>query len=129
MIVRIADRCHDTIEIVLTWFREIFRDILCKFLANANATDDLGRIVEVFRKILYISDEFCIPISYELIIDVYKDSDVESPTVVLGVRQFVYQECSTLGWFPSSNSLYQPFGSGFSVDLFYNICKDTFENK
>lgn len=106
----------------------LYSDIMCRFLANTNATDDLGRLVEVARYI-YGTDTACVEISYELVIETYKDSYEDSPAVQLGVRQFVYQECSALGWFPSSSSSYQPFGSGFSTDLFYNICKDTFGNK
>lgn len=101
---------------------------MCTFLANANATDDLGRLVEVARSIMG-SDVSCAPLTYDLVIETYKQSDENSPVVEFGIRQFVYQECSSLGWFPTSSSPYQPFGAGFSVDLFYNICMDSFEHK
>lgn len=98
--------------------------VICEYLSNSNATNDLDRIVEVFRKITNPSEYFCIPWSYESMVELYKQSDVD-----FGIRQFLYQKCSTLGWLPTTNSPYQPFGSGISTDLFYNYCMDIFDNK
>lgn len=102
---------------------------MCKHLANSNATDDIGRIVDVFRKVINPFENFCLPMNYEIIVETYKQSVANSPAVDIGIRQFIYQECSLLGWLPTTNSPYQPFGTGISTDFFYTICKDVFDNK
>lgn len=42
-------------------------------------------------------------------------------------RQWVYQLCTGLGWFHSSGSRFQPFGSLFPVDFIYQHCEDLFD--
>lgn len=99
-------------------------------MANSNATDALGKIIDVARDIFSSEDDdYCVEMDYEFLINNYKESEENHPNVQTGLRQFIYLECSSLGWYPTSNSRYQPFGSRFSTDLFYNICKDTFSNK
>lgn len=106
----------------------IFSDVLCSILAEADATNDLGRLVILFRKVMDI-DKGCNSLTYEYFVEAYKRSDENSTFITFGDRQFLYQKCSSLGWYPTSSSVYQPFGSGFSTELFYNMCKDIFENK
>lgn len=106
-----------------------FSDNLCRLLANTNATNDLSRIVEVAREIMLSTVYKCHPITYEHTVEAYKESDWYDGVVFAGVRQIFYQQCAGLGWFPTTNSAYQPFGSGFSTELFYSMCKDTFDNK
>lgn len=103
---------------------------MCRVLANSNASDALGRIIDVGRYIFASEDDnYCASLDYEFLINSYKESEENHPNVQSGIRQFLYLECSSVGWYPNSNSRYQPFGSSFSTDLFYNICKDTFSNK
>lgn len=42
------------------------------------------------------------------------------------MRQWQYQICTQLGWFHSSTSKFQPFGSLFPVDVQYQMCEDLF---
>lgn len=39
-------------------------------------------------------------------------------------RQWIYQTCSEFGWYQTSDSDDQPFGSSFPVELYYEYCKD-----
>lgn len=41
-------------------------------------------------------------------------------------RQWLYQTCTEFGWFQTSTSPSQPFGSSFPIDLFYAYCTDIF---
>lgn len=43
------------------------------------------------------------------------------------VRQWTYQTCNEFGWYQTSGSKLQPFGTKFPVDLFINACKDAFK--
>lgn len=43
-----------------------------------------------------------------------------------GNRQWLYQTCTEFGWFQTSTSRRQPFGSSFPIDLFYAYCTDIF---
>lgn len=46
----------------------------------------------------------------------------------LSVRQWIYQTCNEYGWYQTSGSKLQPFGTKFPVDLFINACKDAYKN-
>jgi hypothetical protein len=41
-------------------------------------------------------------------------------------RQWLYQTCAEYGWYQSSGSEYQPFGSSFPADLYVRACSDIY---
>lgn len=42
-------------------------------------------------------------------------------------RQWYYQSCNEFGWYQTSGSKRQPFGTKFPLDLFTNICRDAYD--
>lgn len=57
------------------------------------------------------------------------EADWSSPAVVTGSRQWLYQMCNEFGWFPTSNSPNQPFGTKFPLELNIQMCMDIFNNQ
>lgn len=43
-----------------------------------------------------------------------------------GLRQWTYQACNELGWFTTSESHNQPFGSKFPLKFYAKMCADVF---
>lgn len=92
---------------------------------NAEDATDLDAFGKWFRKYLYLGDDRCFSSSYKEDIDYYKQTEWGNGPVGAG-KQWFYQTCSEFGWYQTSGSKYQPFGSSFPVDLFYEMCKDIF---
>lgn len=68
----------------------------------------------------------CLPLNYEFALDMFKDAEWNSNLVSVGYRQWLYQTCSELGWYQTSGSKYQPFGSLHPVDFNYQNCENLF---
>lgn len=65
-------------------------------------------------------------LSYEYTDFVYKYREVSwSSSVVL--RQWIYQTCAEYGWYQTSGSKNQPFGSSFPLELYLTMCRDFFD--
>lgn len=45
---------------------------------------------------------------------------------LLPVRQWIYQTCNEFGWYQTSRSSQQPFGTKFPVDLYLQMCEDIY---
>lgn len=69
--------------------------------------------------------DFCNDVSYEGIVEILSSDGVGDP-FMKQVRSYEYQLCTELGWFESSDSDDQPFGSGFPADFQYQLCEDVF---
>ncbi|XP_034486004.1 thymus-specific serine protease [Drosophila innubila] len=67
----------------------------------------------------------CIDARYESTVDYYlwgiDNFDASRP--------WYYQTCNEFGWYQSSNSRNQPFGSTFPATLYIELCKDVFSSK
>lgn len=42
-------------------------------------------------------------------------------------RQILYQKCSELGWFPTTDSFHQPFGTRLPLSTYLTLCSDIFD--
>lgn len=69
----------------------------------------------------------CIDIDYETIVEEERRTNWDDITVEFGFRQYTYQLCTQLGWYHSSNSDFQPFGSSFPSDFRHQACGDIFD--
>lgn len=47
--------------------------------------------------------------------------------IILTVRPWLYQTCAEYGWYQTSGSDMQIFGSGFPVDLYIKMCTDLYD--
>lgn len=46
--------------------------------------------------------------------------------LLVAVRQWIYQTCNEYGWYQTSSSAAQPFGTKFPLALFTTMCADLF---
>ncbi|EDV98621.1 GH22290 [Drosophila grimshawi] len=98
-----------------------------------------GRIEGVCQKIMaessdligvskYILDEFeksggkCNDLSYDAITTVLLESRYSGNIM----RQWIYQTCNEYGWYQTSSSSAQPFGTKFPLALFTTMCADAY---
>lgn len=42
------------------------------------------------------------------------------------MRQWIYQTCSEFGWYQTSTSANQPFGSNFPIQFYYRLCEEAY---
>lgn len=71
-------------------------------------------------------DDECIDFDYEMFTELLSEDEWINE-FNLEARLFIYQLCSQFGWYPSSTSRHQPFGSSFPVELFYSMCEDVYQ--
>lgn len=74
----------------------------------------------------FFNPDECMIIDYEYTIESERETEWNATAVEVGYRQFSYQLCSQIGWFHSSTSPDQPFGSNFPVDVFHEACEAIF---
>lgn len=57
------------------------------------------------------------------------ESEWDSEVVEAGARQWFYQTCNEFGWFQTTNSEAQPFGSKIPLELYIQMCMDFFDSQ
>lgn len=103
---------------------EVF-EICQSLLQLSSSMSEMEAFAKFHLSLLPESDE-CFNVNLNEVVTTYQNEDLTSIIVVYGIRQAVYQQCSTLGWFPTSNSNYQPFGTNVDVGALYAICEGVF---
>jgi len=105
-------------------------DGVCRLLANETHESDAAAIAAV---IVYLIDEIggeegqCIDIDYQVTVEAERQTAWDYPTNEFGLRQYTYQLCTQLGWYHSSTSRLQPFGSSFPAAFRHQACGDIFD--
>jgi len=99
-------------------------------LLDAGHESDAHAIAAV---IVYLIDEIgedgqCIDIDYQVAIEAERQTSWDSDTADFGLRQYTYQLCTQLGWYHSSNSNFQPYGSSFPAEFRHIACGDVFDD-
>jgi len=103
---------------------------VCTLLANETHATDAAAIAAV---VVYLIDEIggeegqCIDIDYQVAIESERQTAWDYPTNEFGLRQYTYQLCTQLGWYHSSNSRFQPYGSSFPAAFRHQACGDVFD--
>lgn len=69
----------------------------------------------------------CVETGYANFINFYRDTNWAHGSNFNSYRQWIYQTCAEYGWFQTSTSEYQPFGSSFPVELFIQTCVDLYD--
>lgn len=103
------------------------RDIqeLCESLLEDETARDIDAFSAVFRSQVNLTDDECID-NYAESVEELRNVTLTSLAADSGMRQWLYQTCTEFGWYQTSGSEYQPFGSGFPVDLYYQMCQDIY---
>ncbi|KAG4065090.1 hypothetical protein HA402_007487 [Bradysia odoriphaga] len=76
--------------------------------------------------VLFLAGDECIPVDYDEIIEADRQTGWDDPAVVGGFRQYTYMACTQFGWYHSSRSRFQPYGSSFPVEFIFQACEDVF---
>lgn len=98
---------------------------MCEELQQDQTISDVAAFARLIRSRMQLDIYGCIG-NYMAAIQSLRDTELDSYAVSSHSRQWMYQTCTEFGWFQTSGSKYQPFGSGFTVDLYYNMCRDIF---
>ncbi|KAL5290289.1 hypothetical protein ACFFRR_009935 [Megaselia abdita] len=64
----------------------------------------------------------CVDVTYQALVEAMGDTSDSSYMM----RQWFYQTCNEYGWYQTSGSKLQPFGTKFPEDLYINACKDAY---
>lgn len=95
---------------------------------NPNATNDieyheLYPFGQLFQRIFLPPGEKCISMNYASDIEELKK---DNTTAGNSFRPWFYQTCSEFGWYQTTDSEEQPFGSKSPVEFFIKLCQDIF---
>lgn len=103
----------------------------CQVLLDPKYTDetDLDAFVrwytrEVFGS--YPSDDDCVDATFESDVILHRNITWGSDATRSSMRQWFFQTCNEFGWYETSGSRFQPFGSSFPVDKFHRWCSDVY---
>ncbi|CAD6995784.1 unnamed protein product [Ceratitis capitata] len=90
---------------------------LCDFLMEQESD-----VVAIAKFLLRYIDTGCFDLTYKDTLTYYMDS-----TFAAGAnRPWYYQTCNEYGWYQSSRSRNQPFGTKFPAKLYLSLCEDIF---
>jgi hypothetical protein len=87
---------------------DITIDAVCKNMTNIDNGDPFSRFAIVSSS---FNVNTCIDVSYKKMIDHYKTTSWDSEGAQYGERQWTWQTCTELGFFQTTDSKKQPFGS------------------
>ncbi|KAJ6649828.1 Thymus-specific serine protease [Pseudolycoriella hygida] len=104
---------------------------VCDLLDDDDHESDAHAIAAVIIYLIeFIGEEQedeCIDIDYQVAIEAERQTSWNSDMALLGFRQYTYLLCTQLGWYHSSNSRFQPFGSSFPAEFRHIACGDIFD--
>ncbi|PVD19043.1 hypothetical protein C0Q70_21602 [Pomacea canaliculata] len=103
-------------------------DTLCGIMDTDTNKSALQRYADVNTLMLTTYAEKCQDFTYASMISDLTKIDWDSNTAA-GGRQWTYQTCTEFGYFQTSDSKNQPFGSYFPLEFFIKQCQDIFGPK
>lgn len=96
----------------------------CDFIKNPAYEEPLEAIGQFLR--LFFSETGCMKANYTNYIKYLSHTEPEHMSNG-GPRQWLWNVCTEFGYFLTSDSPNQPFGTRVPVDLWVNICNDIFK--
>lgn len=72
------------------------------------------------------SPDDCVESTFASSVDLHRNMTWGSVATTSAMRQWFFQTCNEFGWFETSESRFQPFGSHFPVDKFHRWCSDVY---
>lgn len=95
---------------------------VCEYINDPAQSDGMAGLASYIR---YIMGGYCLGFKYEDTIRFYQDTQWGDPGAIW--RQWFYQTCVDFGYYQSSGSPNQPFGSSFPVELYTQMCADAYD--
>lgn len=96
---------------------------LCEIMINRSMGSPMERYAAVNRMVLKRNNQTCLDASYKQAV---KDLQNMTFNPEEGARQWTYQTCTEFGFYQTSSSRKELFGSLFNVDYFVEQCQDVF---
>jgi len=99
---------------------------LCNIMTDTSLGDPLARYAAVNTRLLSLFGGSCADFTYASWIDYLKGSSWSDQSAQDGYRQWFYQTCTEFGYYQSSDSKEQPFGSQFPIDYLVAECAEVY---
>ncbi|CAD7093607.1 unnamed protein product [Hermetia illucens] len=93
---------------------------MCSLILAGN--DDIAGLGNFLKAYLGYGSQ-CVDITYEADVAELKQTKLSDDMM----RQWYYQTCNEYGWYQTSGSSDQPFGSSFPVELYTKLCHDVYD--
>ncbi|XP_058831051.1 thymus-specific serine protease-like [Topomyia yanbarensis] len=97
---------------------------VCEIINDESISNDMTALAKWFTQ----GVSSCMDITYASSIRYYVNTDWNHGANRGAMRPWTYQTCAEYGWYQTSGSENQIFGSGFPVDLYIQICADLYDN-
>jgi len=103
----------------------------CEVLLHQSDTEetDLQAFVRWYTRQVFGSNpgiDDCIDAKFESDVTLHRNITWGSDATRSSMRQWFFQTCNEFGWYETSGSRFQPFGSSFPVDKFHRWCRDVY---
>lgn len=95
--------------------------------SNESISTDLTEFARFFREYVGLQGDDCLE-NYDDTIEYYRETHISSGAVRSASRPWLYQTCSEFGWYQTSGSPFQPFGTSFPVDFYTKFCTDLYDD-
>ena len=99
-------------------------DEMCDIMTDGRIESDLDRLVELVRRQDESTDSKCFDTSYTSYVKSMQTTDWDD--IPESERQWMYQCCTQLGYWQSSDDWSQPFGHNFPEENLQQRCADIF---
>lgn len=96
--------------------------VLCNIMANASLGTPLERYAAVNVLLLRSSGEDTVSANFSATVEFMKQVSWDSPAVLFGERQWVYQTCTEFGYYQTSDSADQVFGDLITLSSQLKTC-------
>mmetsp|Transcript_11 Transcript_11/g.50 ORF Transcript_11/g.50 Transcript_11/m.50 type:complete len:460 (-) Transcript_11:34-1413(-) len=97
---------------------------LCKAMTNTS-NSPLHNLASVTKQ--FNDPAGCLDVDYESMIKQLRNTTLD-PAAPVGMRQWTYQTCTQFGYFQTTDSAKQPFGSRIPISFYTDMCNDAFAN-
>lgn len=97
----------------------------CAIINDASVSD----AVEAVGKWVQTNFNGCLDAGYQSFIDFYKNPAWTAGSTRNAMRQWIFQTCNEFGWYQTSTSQNQIFGSKFPLQLNFDMCADLYDNQ
>lgn len=104
---------------------------VCDVLLDpANTTEtDLDAFIRFYTLQIFgnnPTDDDCIEASFAADVEFYQNTSWDHYATLSAGRQWFYQTCAEYGWYQTSGSRFQPFGSNFPLELYVAWCQNVY---
>ncbi|XP_001662504.2 putative serine protease F56F10.1 isoform X1 [Aedes aegypti] len=96
---------------------------VCEIIMDDSIENDMEALANWFIR----GVNQCMDMTYDSTIRYYRSIDWNHGANRGAMRPWLYQTCAEYGWYQTSGSENQIFGSGFPVDLYVRMCYDLYD--